>query len=485
MLKFHGLALDQARIRVRPSLAAGLAAVLAACASVPDRTPAAAAQTPESLVSTQSLQAASAAWPATDWWRAYNDPQLTGLIDEALAHSPTLAEAQARLRAANAARAARAGAAGPSVALNAVANEQERSQNAGVPTAFIPSGYTDFGHATLDFSYELDFWGRNRAAIAAATSQARAVSADAAQARLTLSTAIAATYADLARLFAERTIAERALQVRTETAQLVARRVSVGLDNLGAQRQAEAGPPNARAELAALDEAIAQTRNRLASLLGAGPDRGLSITAPAQPQLQAFGLPDNLSANLIGRRPDLVAARWRVEAANASTREAHAAFYPNINLVAFLGTEAVGLDNLVSSGSRIGSIGPAISLPIFESGRLGANLQRADAERDAAVADYDATLIEALREVADAAASERALAARLSESRTALAANEDAYRIARQRYDGGLSTYQAVLLAEDAVLTQRRVVADLESRGFVLDVALVRALGGGFTASEN
>jgi NodT family efflux transporter outer membrane factor (OMF) lipoprotein len=467
----------------RPAPAASLlaAVLLAACATVPERTAAAMAQPPSTLASAQTFAAHSAAWPQDQWWRAYGDPQLDGLIQEALANAPTLAQAQARLRAANAQAAGARANAGPSVSLNARAVEQEQSQSVGIPADFIPGGYVDYGRATLDFSYELDFFGRNGAAIAAASSNARAAQADAAEARLTLSTSIAAAYADLARLYAERGITQRALDVRTQTAQLVADRVTSGLDNAGAQRQAEAGPPNARADIAALDESIAQTRNRLAALVGAGPDRGLTINPPQTATLRPFGLPQNLASDLIGRRPDLVAARWRAEAAQSRTRQAQAQFYPSINLVAFIGAESLGLDSFTDSASRIGSFGPALSLPIFDSGRLSANLHSADAERDAAIADYNATLIEALHQVADAAASERALATRLSETRAALDANEDAYRIAQQRYRGGLSTFQDVLIAEDAVLTQRRIVADLESRAFVLDVALVRALGGGFT----
>jgi NodT family efflux transporter outer membrane factor (OMF) lipoprotein len=467
-----------------PTASLVAAALLTACATVPERTAAATAMAPTALASTQTFAADSAAWPQDQWWRAYGDSQLDGLIQEALANSPTLAQAQARLRAANAQAAGARANAGPNLTLNARAVEQEQSQSVGIPADFIPGGYVDYGRATLDFSYELDFWGRNRAAIASATSNARAAQADAAEARLTLSTSIAAAYADLARLYAERGITERALEVRTQTAQLVADRVTGGLDNAGAQRQAEAGPPNARATLAAIDESIAQTRNALAALAGAGPDRGLAINPPQIANLRPFGLPQSLASDLIGRRPDLVAARWRAEAAQSRTREAQAQFYPSINLVAFIGAESLGLDSFTDSASRIGSFGPALSLPIFDSGRLSANLHRADAERDAAIADYNATLVEALHQVADAAASERALATRLSETRAALDANEDAYRIAQQRYRGGLSTFQDVLIAEDAVLTQRRIVADLESRAFVLDVALVRALGGGFTDSQ-
>lgn len=462
--------------------AASLAVLAAACASLPERTPAAVAATPASLASAQSLSAAPADWPTATWWTAYNDPQLDSLIQEGLQNSPTLAQAQARLRSAEAARRAASAAAGPNLSLDAAAREQKLSYNAGIPPAFVPQGYQDYGHVALDFNYEFDFWGRNRAAIAAAASDARAAQADAAEARLMLSTSIASAYADLARLNAERAIAAQSLDVRTQTVSLVTRRVNAGVDTRGDLREAEAGPPAAREQIAALDEAIAQTRNRLAALVGAGPDRGLTITPPAAQTPTGFGLPANLSADLIGRRPDLVAARWRAEAAASRVNQAHAAFYPNINLIANLGLESLGISNLTQSGSDIGQIGPALSLPIFDSGRLQAGLLRADAERDAAIDGYNATLTEALHEVADVVVSQRALTTRLENARAALAADEDAYRITRQRYEGGLANYQTVLIAEDAVLARRLAVADLESRKFSLDVALVRALGGGFSS---
>ncbi|MES1158451.1 MAG: efflux transporter outer membrane subunit [Terricaulis silvestris] len=463
--------------------AALAALLLAGCATFPERHAAAVARAPESYATAQSFAATSAAWPAQNWWAAYNDPQLTALIEEGLQNSPTLAQTEARLRSAEAGREAASAAAGPTLDLNAGAEEMKQSYNNGFPPQFLPQGYQDYGRVTLDFSYDFDFWGRNRSAIAAATSDARASEAEAAQAQLMLSTAIADAYADLARLTAERAIAAQSLDVRTQTVDLVTRRVHSGLDTRGDESQAEAGPPATRAQIAALDEALAQTRNRLAALIGAGPDRGLQITAPQQVAPPAFGLPTSLAADLIGRRPDIVAARWRAEAASARVGQARAAFYPNVNLTAYLGSQVLHLDELTKSGSDIGSIGPALNLPIFDSGRLQAGLHRADAERDAAVAAYDGALTEALHQIADVAVSERFLTTRLTESRAALAADEDAYRIARQRYEGGLSNYQAVLIAEDAVLAQRLIVADLQSRAFSLDVALVRALGGGFSAS--
>ena len=164
---------------------------------------------------------------------------------------------------------------------------------------------------------------------------------------------------------------------------------------------------------------------------------------------------------------------------------ARAAFYPDINLTGFIGLQSLHLSQLTASGSDVGAFGPALSLPIFEGGRLRAGLKGAEADRDAAVASYDATLTEAFHQIADVLASGRALQTQLADSRAALAASEDAYRIARLRYQGGLSTYPSVLLVEQDLLRRRRAVADLDARALALDVALIRALGGGYQASAS
>lgn len=451
-----------------------------ACATLPSPTAARVAKAPEAYAAAKSLSAPDAAWPTDTWWKAYGDAQLNSFVDEALTGSPTLAQAEARLRRAEAlARQAKA-AQLPSLSANGTIERSKQSYNNGIPADFVPQGYNNYGNLSLNFDWELDFWGKNRAAVAAATSETRAAQADAAQARLMLATSVAAAYADLGRLYAERDVAERAVALRLESENLVSDRVANGLDTRGELSQAQAGPPAARAELAAIDEQIAQTRNGLAALLGAGPDRGLSIDRPSIAGLKPFGLPNNLAADLIGRRPDVVAAKWRAEAASRRIGQAKAAFYPNVNLAAAFGVQALHLGNVFDNGSDVGSIGPAVSLPIFEGGRLKANLRAVEADRDSAVATYDSAVTQALRDVADVAASERALATRLTESRAALAASEDGYRIAKLRYQGRLSTYQNVLVAEMSVLTNRRIVADLDSRALALDVALVRALGGGF-----
>jgi NodT family efflux transporter outer membrane factor (OMF) lipoprotein len=464
-------------------LVAASAAALSACASLPAAAPARAAKAAGTYAVAQTLAAPAAQWPADAWWTGYGDTQLDQLMSEALAGSPTLAQAQARVRRAQSTVGVAQAAGLPQLAANASVEEVKQSYNAGIPPAFTPHGYNAAGRLALDFNWELDFWGKNRAAVAAATSEVRAAEAEAAEARLMLSTNIAAAYADLARLYAERDVTERTVAAQTETSALVGDRVANGLDTQAERSQAESEPLQSKADLAALDEQIALTRNRLAALAGQGPDRGLAIARPEVPALKAFGLPANLPADLVGRRPDIIAARWRAEASTSRIKQAKAAFYPDVNLAGFFGAQSLGLGKLFSSGSDIGGVGPAVSLPIFEGGRLRAGLRGAEAGRDEAVAAYDAAVVEAFRQVADAVASQRGLSAQLSQSRAALAASEEAYRVAKLRYHGGLSTYSSLLQVEQGVLRRRRAVADLQARAFALDVALVRALGGGFQSA--
>ncbi len=462
--------------------AALLSLPLVACVATPDLGARPVLKASNDFAAAESLAATSAAtWPQSQWWAAYGDPQLHALITEALAASPDLKAAEARVRRGEAIVRQAGADRLPSVAASASVAAAKQSYNNGIPAQFVPRGYQDTGRATIDLGFDLDLFGRNRAAFAAARSEAEAARLEGEQARLVVSTAVAAAYADLAQLYRARDVAAAALEVRGATLKLVSDRVAQGLDTRAELRQAEARVPSARAELAAVDETIELTKNRLAALLGAGPDRGRSIMRPAVTALRPAGLPANLSLELLGRRPDIVAARERTSAAASRIDVARAAFYPNVNLVAFIGVQSLGLGNLFDSGSSVGSVGPAISLPIFQGGRLQGRYGQSRAEYDEAVASYDATLTSALREVADVATSQKALSVRLTEARAALAASEDAQRIARLRYEGGLSTFLEVLTAEEALLAIRRSVADLESRAFALDVALVRALGGGFT----
>ncbi len=461
------------------TVTAVLSALPVACAPVPDLGSAPVPRSATALASSASLPMSTPDWPADRWWTGFGDAQLDSLIGEGLAGSPDVALAAARVRAAEA-LAQQAGAAlGPGLTVDGQIGGNKQSENTGIPPAFVPKGVQDTGRLTATLGFNLDLWGKNRAALAAARGEAAAAAVDAAQARLLLTTGIATAYADLAQYHAQRDAAAAALEVRTATARLTAQRVQVGSETRGGQAQAEARVPQARADVLALDEAIVLTQHRLAALVGAGPDRGLTI---ARPVLRAVptGVPAAAGIDLVGRRPDLVAARLRAEAAADRIKVARADFYPNISLGAIVGLQALGLGNLVDPGSSYGSGGVAFTLPIFSGGQVQGRYRGARADYDAAVARYDATLIAALRETADAVASRNAADARVAELRRALASAEDAAKIARLRYQGGLSNQLPVLTADDTLVGVRRAVTDAESRRTALDIALIRALGGGY-----
>jgi len=454
-----------------------------ACAAVPNLGPKPMPHVASDYASSASLAPSESAWPADGWWIRYGDPQLNSMMDEALAGSPDLEAAAARMRAAEG-FAQRAGAAlKPTIDAFAQPELAKQSQNQAMPASAIPNGWNSSGSLGLSFSLDLDLWGKNRAAFRAANADADAAGFEFQEARLALTTGVAAAYADLTSLYAQRDTLVSALDIRTQTAKLVRQRVEIGLDTNAEFKQANARISQARADLDATDEAIALTKNALAALIGAGPDRALKIERPAIGKLQAQGVPANAGIDLIGRRPDIAAARARVEGAGERIKEAKADFYPNVNLSALIGLSSFGLGNLFSGGSSFGSVSPAVSLPLFHGGALQGQYRGRRGQYDEAVALYDRQVIEALHETADAVTSQKMLASRLGNSRSALADFEEANRLARQRYEHGLSTYLDVLSAEEGVLGARLDVAQLETRAFTLDVQLIRALGGGFTAA--
>ncbi|HKR90470.1 MAG TPA: efflux transporter outer membrane subunit [Phenylobacterium sp.] len=465
---------------ILPLAAAG---ALSACAAVPRLGPEPQAKPAQSYAAAQSFQAPQAPWPGDGWWRRYNDPQLNALVDEALKGSPTLVQAEARVRKARALSEQSRAALLPQLSANAQVAENRQSYNMGIPPEFVPKGYNDIGRGTVNLDWNLDLFGRNRAGLAAATSEAVAAQMDLAESRLMLTTSVVSAYADLARLFGEREAAAQSLANRQNTAKLVAQRVKGGSSNEGEARQAEANAASAQQQLTSLDEQIGLARNQLAALTGRGPDRGLAIARPAATIPAGYALPTDVAVDLVGRRPDVQAARRRAEAAADRIKVARAGFYPNVNLAAYFGREALGLDLLRFPTSQIGQVGAALSLPIFSAGRLEGEYRGVRADYDAAVAAYDQTLVQALQEVADAAVSARLLQTRLDQAHAALSAAEDAYRIAGLRYQAGLTNYLSVLTTEDALIIQRRTVADLEARTLTVDAALARALGGGFHTS--
>ncbi len=458
----------------RAAVAAVLALLLAACAHRAGIEPQATLRTPDSL----GLAAAESAFgPAHDWWREFGDAQLDRLVQQALAGHPGLKLAQARLARAQALTEA-AGAAGrPQVNGSLDLTRQRYTEHGAVP-APLAGSIRDSGALQLAASWELDFFGRHRAALQAALGSERAAQADAEAARVLLASNVARAYLQLARLNDQLAVAQRMLAQREEALRLVGDRVRAGLDTQLELRQSEGALPEARQQIEALREQAVLARHALAALTGAG-QRDVVRQPPSLAALKAAPAPARLPADLLGQRADIVAARWRVEAAGHDVQGAKAQFYPNVNLVALAGLSSIGLDRLLDAGSGQWSAGPAVRLPIFDAGRLRANLRGRTADLDAAVESYNGAVLDAIRDAADQMASVQSVARQQGEQRDAQAAAEAAYELARQRYGAGLGTYLHVLAAETAVLNQRRLGVDLAARALEARVALLRALGGG------
>jgi NodT family efflux transporter outer membrane factor (OMF) lipoprotein len=307
--------------------------------------------------------------------------------------------------------------------------------------------------------------------------------AEAQAARLAVAGAVVQAYLQLEHLYTRRDLAEQELRQRTRIADLVRQRVAAQLDSQAELRQAEIGVPSARGEIAALDEALALTRGQLAALSGQGQDAGATIARPRLAPARPPGVPADIPAALLGRRPELVALRWQVEAASGDIDVAKAQFYPTVNLTVSAGLASLGFDRLVQGGSRTFAAGPLVTLPLLDGGRLRSNLAARNADYDLAVAQYNGAVLEALRDVGAQLTSLRWLDERRREQDAALGAAEEAYALAEQRYRAGLGNFVQVLIAETQVVAQRRGQADLAARAYTLDVHLVRALGGGFRAA--
>ncbi|MBS0445492.1 MAG: efflux transporter outer membrane subunit [Proteobacteria bacterium] len=419
---------------------------------------------------------------ATDWWKAFSDPALDDLVAKAVAGSPTLKVAQARLARAQAAVAGAQSRELPQV--NGVGNAtRERFSANGIFPAPLGGNWWTNADLEADVSWELDFFGRNQAAIEAAVGTARAAQADVDAARVLLASNVARGYVQLARLIEQHKVAERSLAQRDEVLGLIRQRVQGGLDTNVELRQGEESLPETRQQIEQLDEQITLTRHALAALTVQPPDALASLSPPLT-AVHAVPVPANVPADLLGRRADIAAARWRVEAATSDVKAAKAEFYPNINLTAAIGLTSLGFDNLFKGSSRQIGFGPALSLPIFDAGRLRANLRGKTADVDAAVESYNGAVIDAVHDVADQLASLRSIDRQQTEQARAQEAAESAYDLATQRYKAGLGTYLVVLNAESTVLAQRRLAADLKARALDTQVALIRALGGGYVPTE-
>jgi NodT family efflux transporter outer membrane factor (OMF) lipoprotein len=414
-----------------------------------------------------------------DWWTAYQDPQLDQLLNAALADNPTLGQTLARLRQAQAVVYATRAALWPYISYDADEVRQRLSSHDTIPQQFGGAEIWK-GHEGLNFSWDLDFWGRQSSLVRQARSEANAVGLDAAAARLAIVSALVRTYIDLERSYELVDVWRREEQQRQEILDITRHRFAAGLDTSVELRQAAGAVPQARVERISVESEIDRDVHLLAALSGQGAGKYGEIQRPKLHTDTVLSMPSALPMDLLGRRPDVLAARSRASSAQAGLDAARADFYPDINLMAFAGTVAIGIDNLFHANSAAFGVGPALHLPVFDAGKLKANYRANTANIDIAVAAYNEAVLTAVRETADQLSDISSLNASLVEQQQSLDDAEDAFRLATERYHAGLTTYLTVLTTETQVLAARRQRVDLESARASARVTLLIDVGGDF-----
>jgi NodT family efflux transporter outer membrane factor (OMF) lipoprotein len=441
------------------------------------------------LATDEAIQSAAkdAHWPAAQWWRAYSDEQLNRWIELAAQGSPSLAMAAARVRQAK----AMAGIAESAESLHINGDSTLKRHNWPTDQFYGPGALANTStwdnNASLGLSYSLDLWGQESNTTEQALDLAHMSVAESRLAQLELQNNIVRAYIQLSLNFAQRDIVEATLAQQQQILDLAQRRLSGGIGTHLEVSQAETPLPETHRQIDALDEAIDLSRNQLAALAGKGPGEGAQLQRPTLSLQVALKLPSALPAELLGQRPDVVASRWRVAAQARGIDVAHAGFYPNVDLVGSLGYMATGGGMLsFLAGKKLNySVGPAISLPIFDGGRLRSELGEAAAGYDVAVAQYNQTLINALKDISDQLIRRASMDKQQVFTAESVASAQKTYDIALVAYKRGLTDYLNVLNAQTLLFHQQEIQQQVQAARLTAHAALVVALGGGLSAGAD
>jgi multidrug efflux system outer membrane protein len=416
-----------------------------------------------------------------DWWLMFGDAQLNALEAQALQASPTLAAAAARLERARAVLGATRADELPRVDVGASAGGLRTSGKAtttpvlqGHPVVFEGES---FG-LSASVGWEIDLWGRVKRQREAAEAQLDASTLDAAAARVALTADVAAAYWQWRSLADEAAALQRVRDSRAKAFQVAQTRFDAGSSTTQDLERVRAELAAADADVADLPRRQALVANQIAALTGQGAAE-LKLEAryslPTPPAIRA-GLP----SELLQRRPDLAQSLAQLHAATAQVGIAEAAFYPSIKLTGSFGYSSEDLGALISAPARLYSVGPSISLPIFEGGRNKANLASSKAQVDESLAAFRGRMLQALREVDDALAELQGRATVVEAQNRTLASASQALTVARSRYDKGAVSYLDVTEAERTPLATERALAQLRGAQWAATAQLIKALGGGW-----
>lgn len=427
-------------------------------------------------------RATSATRLPDDWWRLFNDRELTRLVNRALAANNDLAAAKSRVDTARALVGADRARLFPTLDLSGSAGISRASQDATferLPPGFSIDLESERYRGTFDLAYELDLWGRNRRLLEAGRAEAAAAGALFDAQRLGIATETARQYFLIRGLDAQEAVISHTIKSRRETLDLLQSKADAGLTDGLATSQARTELELANNDLALVQRQRGAAENALAVLCGLPPS-GLSVSprvlSPAMPTIRP-GLP----AEVLNRRPDVRAAEQNLRAANARIGVAEAAFYPNFSLIGGAGLESIDPKSFLDWQNRVLSLGAGVAAPIFDGGANRARFDAAVSTRDEALADYRTSLLTALREVEDALVDLKGLARSRSALDQALASARDTERIAQERFDKGLSSFLEVVEAGRTVLRVQLLLAQIDSQQRITLAALAKSLGGGWS----
>jgi len=431
------------------------------------------------------------AWPtpttavsiSEEWWRGYGDPALDAMIQEALGHNADLRFAIARVDEARASLGVARADQWPGVSANGSASRNRASENSALALPGADPIYNNV-RATLDASYEIDFWGKYRRATEAARAELLATQFNRDAVRLALIAEVSRGYFNLRSLDAQVAITKRTVSTRLASLSLQRERFAAGVASELDLRQVEAETAAAQALLPALETQLARQETALSVLLGrspreivgATPERGTAIEALTVPPAVPAGLP----SDLLEHRPDLQQAEQVLIAANARIGQAKAAYFPSISLTGLLGGESTKLADLFSAPARIWQTSGSAAQTVFDAGRTGSRVKAAKAREQQALAQYQSAIQNAFRDTLDALVAQRKARETLDAEQARVAALQSALDLARLRYQNGVSSQLDVLDAERGLLAADLNRVEAQRAQLAATADLFKALGGGW-----
>ncbi len=460
---------------VRAALCA-LAAALSACAGIPSK-PAPVVLPDKAPLG--DLPQAGGAWPKANWWRGYRDPTLDRLIDSALASAPSLASARARFESAREAVRIAGAATGARVDLAGSAERQRLSDNGLFPPALLGFQWYDQTDLGLQASYTFDWWGKERAAVEAAMDEAHAAEAERGAAALALASSVADVYFGWQSDENRRALAHRRLIVVEREADIESARVNTGLDPADDLARSDSAVAAAREAIAILEGSAKMRGAALAALVGRSTADLPPLVVKPLPAVAA-ALPNDVKIDLISRRADITASRWRVEAAQKNSESARAEFFPDISVNALAGLSSIDVGKLLQYGTRGPQASVALHLPVCDAGGVRPRYAASRAALRAAIAQYDQTVVDAARDVATQAAAREQAAAQRAQRALQVDAARELRDSASAQVRQGIKDERIALSAALALIEEQDAMIRIDASALSADIGLQRALGGGY-----